>query len=277
VKNRLFKAVSGGMYCQKTGNIFRCLTGYSRRFERIGHSEDIQMRLENYYSEIDGQIGFSREQASAFAKEVADDFNPIHDPENKMFCVPGDLLFSVALSKLGLSQRMLCSFTGMVSDGTLLHFHDSGSQSLSINDQQGKTYLTIERSGDVSDDQNLIWDLARNYVRFSGHNFPDTLVPLMAEQGIMLNPARPLVIYENMELDLLRLDIEKPELKLTESSCEVKGKKGSVCLHFSLISYGDVVGYGTKYISLRGLRPYDQQAVDQLVAGYRAHKAQYLG
>jgi hypothetical protein len=234
------------------------------------------MRLENYYSEIDGQIGFSREQASAFAKEIADDFNPIHDPDNKMFCVPGDLLFSVALSKLGLSQTMRCAFTGMVSDGILLHFHDCDAESLSIDDQQGKTYLTIERSGAVTDDQNLIWDLARNYVRFSGHNFPDTLVPLMAEQGIMLNPTRPLVIYENMELDLLRLDIENPELKLTGSSCDVKGKKGSVCLNFSLVSFGEVVGSGTKYISLRGLLPYDQQAVDQLVEGYQAHKAQYM-
>jgi hypothetical protein len=234
------------------------------------------MRLENYYSEVDGQIGFSRAQASAFAKEIADDFNPIHDPDNKMFCVPGDLLFSVALSKLGLSQKMRCTFTGMVGDGTLLHFHDSGSQTLSIDDQQGKTYLTIERSGDVTDDQSLIWDLARNYVRFSGHNFPDTLVPLMAEQGIMLNPTRPLVIYENMELDLLRLDIESPELKLTGSSCDVKGKKGSVCLDFSLVSFGEVVGSGTKYISLRGLLPYDRQAMDQLVEGYQAHKAQYM-
>ncbi len=233
------------------------------------------MQLENYYSEENGQIGFSRQQASAFAKEIADDFNPIHDPNNKMFCVPGDLLFSVTLSKLGLSQQMRCTFTGMVSDGVLLHFHDSGSDSLSINDQEGKAYLTIERSGDVSHDQDLIRGLALNYVRFSGHNFPDTLVPLMAEHGVMLNPARPLVIYKSMELDLISLNIDSPELKLTGSSCDVDGKKGSVCLDFSLLSSGEVVGSGTKYISLRGLVPYDQRAVEQLVEGYKAHKAQY--
>jgi hypothetical protein len=253
--------------------------GYSGDCVDLGHAtginKDRNMQLENYYSEVDGQIGFSRQQASAFAKEIADDFNPIHDPDNKIFCVPGDLLFSVALSKLGLSQRMQCTFTGMVGDGTQLHFHDSGSESLSINDQEGKTYLTIERSGDVTDNQDLIWGLARKYVRFSGHNFPDTLVPLMAEQGIMLNPSRPLVIYESMELDLLRLDIENPELKLISSSCSVKGKKASVCLNFSLLSSGEVIGKGTKYVSLRGLLPYDQQVVDQMVEGYITHKAEY--
>ncbi len=55
------------------------------------------MLLNKYYSESDTGIQFTREQASNFAKFVAGDFNPLHDPENKMFCVPGDLLFSVAL------------------------------------------------------------------------------------------------------------------------------------------------------------------------------------
>ncbi len=36
---------------------------------------------------------------------VVDDFNPIHDEDNKRFCVPGDLLFSVLLANVGLSQK----------------------------------------------------------------------------------------------------------------------------------------------------------------------------
>ena len=43
----------------------------------------------------------SAEQGSRFAKEVAGDFNPIHDHDSKRFCVPGDLLFAIALSDFG--------------------------------------------------------------------------------------------------------------------------------------------------------------------------------
>jgi len=61
------------------------------------------MFLQKYYSGDDEKIHFSRQQASRFAKEVAGDFNPIHDQEAKRFCVPGDLLFALVLSKYGLS------------------------------------------------------------------------------------------------------------------------------------------------------------------------------
>ena len=55
------------------------------------------MFLQNYYSEENKKIHFSRQQASRFAKEIAGDFNPIHDPEAKRFCVPGDLLFALVM------------------------------------------------------------------------------------------------------------------------------------------------------------------------------------
>ena len=55
------------------------------------------MQLDEYYSDGNGHIAISREQASDFAKGVAGDFNPIHDVDAKRFCVPGDLLFSLAL------------------------------------------------------------------------------------------------------------------------------------------------------------------------------------
>ena len=57
------------------------------------------MFLTPYFSTEDNQFQFTREQASHFAKKVAADFNPIHDEDNKRFCVPGDLLFAVLLQK----------------------------------------------------------------------------------------------------------------------------------------------------------------------------------
>ena len=58
-----------------------------------------------HYCQVDGEkISFTRQQASDFAKNVADDFNPLHDIDAKRFCVPGDLLFAISLETAGLSQ-----------------------------------------------------------------------------------------------------------------------------------------------------------------------------
>lgn len=226
------------------------------------------MFLTNYFLESEQGISFTRQQASAFAKKIAGDFNPLHDPDNKMFCVPGDLLFSVALAKLGLSQRMNFSFSGMVSDSMSVLFQDIDANSVDVIDSEGKVYLSISRSGDTSTDETAIASLARCYVDFSGRTFPHILVPLMLEQNTMINPARPMVIYESMEIDLLHLDISHPELELTETSFQVTGKKGRVKLGFCLKQDGAIVGNGIKYMSLRGLCPYDQESIDDVVASY---------
>jgi hypothetical protein len=226
------------------------------------------MFLDNYYSESSDGISFSRNQASNFAKYVAGDFNPLHDPENKMFCVPGDLLFSIALAKLGLSKQMKFTFSGMVNDDTQIEFHNSDDSSVEACDKERKSYLSITRSGEISNNEDAITSLAKSYVEFSGRTFPHILVPLMREQGLMINPDRPLVIYESMEIDLDNINITRPELELTETSFEVKGKKGRVKLGFSLKQDGEIIGNGIKYMSLRGLKPFVQEQIDAVVEDY---------
>jgi len=226
------------------------------------------MFLNKYYSESNSGITFTRQQASDFAKFIAGDFNPLHDPDNKMFCVPGDLLFSLALAKLGLSKKMKFTFSGMVNDETCLEFLDSGDGTIEAQDNTGKTYLSVTRSGETSNNDAAITGLAKSYVEFSGRTFPHILVPLMREQGSMINPARPMVIYESMEIDLETLDLSKPELELTDTSFEVNGKKGRVKLGFCLKQDGDTIGSGIKYMSLRGLKPFDQEQVNIIVDGY---------
>ncbi len=226
------------------------------------------MFLNDYYSESDAGIQFTRKQASDFAKYVAGDFNPLHDPDNKMFCVPGDLLFSVALAKLGLSKQMKFTFSGMVDDTTRIVFQQADDGSIEAKDDTGKSYLSITRSGDTSHDDTAITSLAKGYVEFSGRTFPHILVPLMQKEGLMINPGRPLVIYESMEIDLERLDIINPELELTETSFEVNGKKGRGKLGFCLKQGGDIIGNGIKNMSLRGLRPYEQEQIDIIVDDY---------
>jgi len=231
------------------------------------------MQIDDFFTDSGASLSFSREQASLFAKQAANDFNPLHDADAKLFCVPGDLLFSVALRKYGLFQNMSFQFTGMVTDGLVLNFDQSEPGHSKLQDSQEKTYLEISREGAVTHNYEKIWAFVSNYILFSGHNFPHILVPLMSNSGVMLNPKRPLAIYESMSFSLDTLDFEKVSLELKEATLDVNGKKGRVCLEFEMTGKtGGVIGKGQKEMLLRGLQPLDQVVVDQMVTDYEGFK-----
>ena len=154
-----------------------------------------KMFIEQYCAIDSEQISFTRQQGSDFAKQVADDFNPLHNVETKRFCVPGDLLFSVIIAKAGLHKEMSFNFSGMVNDGVNLTFPNAIDDSFDVNDENGKTYLTVEANGEKTHCPALINALTKAYVDFSGHTFPDILVKLMSEKNVMINPSRPMVMY----------------------------------------------------------------------------------
>ena len=230
------------------------------------------MRLEDFFSSQDDTILVSRQQASQFAKQVAGDFNPIHDEDAKRFCVPGDLLFALGLHRYGLSEQMCFNFGGMVSDNVPLQFPATDASDISICDDKQKEYLNINRSGECSTDQALISDLTQQYVKFSGQTFPHILVPLMKDKGVMINTDRPLVIYERMMINIDDFDFQAPTLELSSSSLEVDGKRGNVSLKFVVTANGQTVGHGEKNIVLSGLREYDQDKIDVLVKDYNGRK-----
>lgn len=228
------------------------------------------MHIENYY-QIDGdKLSFSRQQASDFAKNVAGDFNPIHDVDSKRFCVPGDLLFSVILHHYGLRQRMIFNFSGMVGDDRQLLLPPCDGEHLALLDSNGKKFLAIECNGKVSNDAELIESLSRNYVEFSSQAFPHILQPLMQQQNVMINPDRPLIIYESMSFELDRLDIKHLKLTLDSKNLIVKGKRGAVTLEYHLLGDGEKIGRGCKRMVLSGLREYDDARMQQLMQDYAA-------
>ncbi|MGF1724961.1 DUF3581 domain-containing protein [Photobacterium nomapromontoriensis] len=233
------------------------------------------MFIESYYSEQNGEFTFTREQASHFAKMVAGDFNPIHDEDNKRFCVPGDLLFSVVLAKAGISEKMRFEFAGMINDGVPLKAAHSCFNDFAVVNDSGKEYLHVTREGSITTDQSLIEQITKSYVQFSGMNFPHIMVPLMKSKEIMINPTRPLVIYESMEIDFTRLDLTAPVVELIDSQIEVEGKRGSVTLSFCFKENGEVVGTGRKRMLLSGLRPYCQDDIDDLVSRFNQRKVDF--
>jgi hypothetical protein len=234
------------------------------------------MILSEYFNNVaTGGFSFTRQQGSDFAKDIAGDFNPLHDREAKKFCVPGDLLFALTLFKLGVSQQMQFKFNGMISEDIPLDFAVNYASQISVQDQQEKQYLQISRQGDTSQNTEFATALAKSYVAFSGHTFPHVLVPLMAEKNVMINPTRPLVIYQSMSIDLQSLDFSEVELEITDTRLEVEGKRGSACLQFCFKNNGEILGHGEKIMTLSGLRAFDSKVIESLVNDYEIRKNGY--
>ncbi len=234
------------------------------------------MFLTEFYDYHDSNIRISAEQASMFAKEIAHDFNPLHDVDAKRFCVPGDLLFSLVLDKYGLSENMHFIFSGMVGDGVLLNLPETDAEQFDITDNQGKTYLQIQRSGKINHDHAMLEALIRDYVAFSGQNFPYVLVPMLEKENVMFNIDRPLVIYESMTLTMQNLDIRNPRLETLEPKMEVNGKRATAYLYFQILCGDDIVGSGFKKLAVSGLRPYEAEPMQAFVDEYLARKTGYL-
>ena len=213
-------------------------------------------------------ISVSGQQASDFAKVVSNDFNPIHDAGSKRFCVPGDLLFALVIKHYGLRENMDFRFSGLLAADTPLIFPPSSSSSYEISDSRGKCYLEGCHSGDCVQNSSSVDALIKAYVRFSGHNFPHILVPLMAENNVMINPQRPLIIYQSMSLELDCLKFQNPSLKIAKTSLAVDGKRGDGELHFTFHDDDKIIGRGVKRLILSGLRPYQQEVMDGMVAEY---------
>jgi len=228
---------------------------------------------DRFHSVQDGRVHISASQASLFAKEVAGDFNPIHDPDARRFCVPGDLLFAVVVARFGLSRKMTFQFRALLGDGVPLEFRENDDETIEVCDQNGKVYLEVSRSGETTRDRQVIEEFIRCYVAASGKNFPHTLKPLMESKGVMFNPDRPMVMYASMSLTLDSLDAASPELELHNADLEANGKRGNVTLDYRLLSNGNSVGEVTKHLVLGSLRPYCQDAMAEVIEEFYRLKA----
>ncbi|TWX63911.1 DUF3581 family protein [Colwellia sp. C1TZA3] len=234
------------------------------------------MFLENYCRISDDKISFTRQQASDFAKQIADDFNPLHDINAKRFCVPGDLLFSLILERAGLHQEMSFRFSGMVTDATTLSIPTEITNTARIVDDKQKECLNMSVAGAYTKSSRTIAALTRAYVEFSGHTFPHILVDLMKKNKVMINPTRPMIMYESMSIELDSLDFEDITLRLSSTTLAIEGKRGNACLSFDLVSQDKIIGHGKKFMLLSGLRDYCQETIDNIVTQYNNTKAQYI-
>lgn len=233
------------------------------------------MFLDPFFTEQDDGILITAEQGSHFAKDLAGDFNPIHDPDARRFVVPGDLLFALVLARYGVSEHMRFTFAGMVGRDIVLTFPETDDDYVEISGHKGKTYLNVTRQGGTSREPVVIESLVRSYVAFSGHNFPHVLMPLLQEQNVMINPDRPLVIYESMGFDLSGTPVGRPHLEPSGSDLVVHGKRADVTLRFQIHFNGVQAGEGFKKLVVSGLREYDPDIAEKMIADYGGWKDNY--
>ena len=230
------------------------------------------MNLSEYFNVDNGTLSFEPELASAFAKQVAGDFNPLHNPDNKRFCVPGDLLFSVLLNQYGLHTNVAVEFLGMLDGTSTVTLPANLGSTQRFSDSRDREVLIASFSGDKTDDVEFISELTEQYVQFSGKTFPGVLEPLMREHDVMIHPTRPLVIYQSMRLSMNALSGKQLSVELADATLVVEGKKGTVELAFTLKAGNESIGTGAKSMVLGGLRAYDADAMQGVVDGYNALK-----
>lgn len=234
------------------------------------------MLLESYYTKHDNIMRISAEQASDFAKQKCHDFNPLHDPDNKRFCVPGDLLFALALYEYGISESMSFTFTNMVGANMGIIFPEPDSEHIIITNELGKSVLEIKKQGNTSHDPALIESLIKNYVVFSGQNFPTLLVPLMKKHNVMFNPARPLVMYHSMSFEFESLSLDNPlHVELSDSYFEVEPKRADSFLNFDIFDGQKVIGKGIKKLIVAGLKPYDHELISAFSQAYENRRSAF--
>jgi len=232
------------------------------------------MLLSDFYQQTDGGLAITRQQGSDFAKQIARDFNPLHDVDNSRFCVPGDLLFALSLNQYGVSQSMTFDFKGMVGGDAEIEFSATENK-IRVVDGQQKDYLLISREGVIQKDPRFIEALTLSYVAFSGKTFPHILVELMEQQGVMINPQKPMVIYDQMSLEFERFVEGEPAVVLKSSEFEVTGKRGMVTMNFDIQVDAESIGSGEKQIIMSGLRPFERAGVDRLVEIYDERRLSY--
>lgn len=252
------------------------------------------MNISDYFLQDGDAVCFEEAQASRFAKGVAGDFNPLHDPGSRRFCVPGDLLFSVLLARFGVAANTTVEFSGMLDGSTRMLLPKRASDVIDIVDSKGRALMSMNQSGVRFANDEFIERLCHAYVQFSGQTFPDILVPLMKSAEVMINPERPMVIYKNMTISFNEsakelfdansagqlTHLHQPmgdrlSLKSSGNDIDVNGRKAGVRLSFSIQADGQKIGKGEKNMVLGGLREYDDNAMMAVVDQYNVWRREY--
>ena len=97
----------------------------------------------------------------------------------------------------------------------------------------------------------------------------------MADNGVMITPSRPLVIYESMSLTMKEVLFDKVSTEVDDVFMEMTGKRAKVAISFTLSSEKQIIGAGAKNLVIASLRPYDQDLCSIMVNEYLKKRDAY--
>lgn len=228
-----------------------------------------------FYTLKEQELTVAPEQASRFAKNVAGDFNPIHDADDRRFCVPGDLLFAVILENVGLYEQMSFTFDARMTAETVGLLNEDSNSGAIIDRRSEKPLVNFSYDSKKIESKQLIHRFIKNYVAFSGQNFPYLLDPVLKSNDAMFNPKSPLVMYQSMDFTLNPQDESEIEVDYSYADFEAQGKRGYVTLNFDFLQKNINVGQGKKKLLISGLRPYDEAEMQAIIESFLERKKQF--
>jgi len=136
----------------------------------------------------------------ACCKEVAGDFNPIHDPGCPPLLRARRIYFSLSYFwRFGLSTDMTFHFSRPAGLKTCpANFAKGADGTIQVCDQarQGVSGSRPQRRHNT--DKVFIEEFTLGYVAAFGQNFPPHHEALMESNGVMFNPTGQLVMYDSM-------------------------------------------------------------------------------
>jgi len=230
--------------------------------------------LDDFHNGDGNQRWVTADQGSRFAKEIAGDHNPLHDPDSPRFCVPGDLLFALIVRRYGLARHFALTFRGMLRADTRLTFPSQPAPAFIIADENGRDTVAVNHDQPVPSDPAAQLALIEAYVACSGETFPDRLGPLLAEAGVMFNPQRPFLVYDSMALEIERAPGTDVQVTPLDASLTVNGKRAAVQFDYRISDADGALGEASKRMVVSGLRAYDADAMAAVIAAYQARRAQ---
>lgn len=214
------------------------------------------MDISEYYDCIDGEIHFNDLKASQFAKNVSNDQNPIHDHDNKNYCIPGDLIFSMCADVLGLGSETDLYLHHPIGKNSSILIKEAKDGFYLGRDQSGIKIFTYRKNGettDICDTGNFL----NCFARVTETLFEDAIHPQLKQKGLMINPSSPSVVLTS--ISIRKSENSKPvhKIKPDESVATGNVKRAKVTAKYTMNDlYDNSIGEARKTLFISGLREY---------------------
>lgn len=206
---------------------------------------------------------------SAYARNVAKDFNPIHSHLAKKYCVPGDLIFALITEMHGAHNYMRVDFLNRVGAECKLFF-DTKRIALALLDVDKKLYAELATAGDKSVCPKRLKTVSNVVVSCTSGYFPYKLIDNLREENVMLSIRRSMVMLKSIEVELRNIHSASSLVaKYQSSGLELSGKRGEVKVYFQLFDDDGIsVGFVTKTVLIIGIEKFNDKASKQYLDDY---------